>query len=88
MKRVALVLFIVLVSWGYQATQPPAVKVCGSQGGPPITAPRVRLRDGRQLAYKEHGVPREVAKYKIISVHGFSSSRHDAVFATTLSKVI
>ena len=88
MKRVVILLLIVLVSWAYQATRPPPPRVCGSHGGPPVTAPRIRLRDGRHLAYKEYGVPRELAKYKIISVHGFSSSRHDAVFETALSKVL
>lgn len=84
-KRIALVLFIVLLSWAYQATRPPPPKICGSPGGPSITAPRIRLRDGRHLAYKEYGVPREEAKYKIIYSHGFSSCRHDAFIATTLS---
>ncbi|KAG7653533.1 Alpha/Beta hydrolase fold [Arabidopsis suecica] len=36
---------------------------------------RVKLRDGRFLAYRERGVPKEKAKYKIILVHGFGSSK-------------
>ncbi|KAJ0235991.1 Alpha/beta-Hydrolases superfamily protein [Hirschfeldia incana] len=36
---------------------------------------RVKLRDGRFLAYRESGVPKEDAKYKIILVHGFGSSK-------------
>jgi hypothetical protein len=40
------------------------------------------------LAYKEHGVSKQVAKYNIIFVHGFGSSRHDAVIATQLSPVL
>ncbi|VVA90483.1 unnamed protein product [Arabis nemorensis] len=36
---------------------------------------RVKLRDGRFLAYRENGVPKEEAKYKIILVHGFGSSK-------------
>ncbi|MBA0567175.1 hypothetical protein Golob_011931, partial [Gossypium lobatum] len=59
--------------------------MCGSPNGPPVTAPRIRLKDGRHLAYKEHGVPRHVAKYKIIYVHGFRSGRHNVVVAATLS---
>ncbi|KAE8670055.1 Detected protein of confused Function [Hibiscus syriacus] len=47
-----------------------------------------RLKDGRCLAYKEYGVPTDVAKYKIIYVHGFKSSRHNAYVATTLSPEI
>lgn len=88
LKRIAIVLVIVLVSWAYQAIRPPPPKICGSPGGPPITAPRIKLRDGRHLAYKEYGVPKETAKYKIVYVHAFASSRHDAVIATTLSPVL
>ncbi|KAK9901823.1 hypothetical protein M0R45_001939 [Rubus argutus] len=51
----------------------------------PSTAPRIKLRDGRYLAYKEHGVSKQVAKYNIIFVHGFGSSRHDALIATQFS---
>ncbi|CAA7019028.1 unnamed protein product [Microthlaspi erraticum] len=36
---------------------------------------RIKLRDGRFLAYKERGVPKDEAKYKIILVHGFGSSK-------------
>ncbi|KAF8110318.1 hypothetical protein N665_0085s0046 [Sinapis alba] len=35
----------------------------------------VKLRDGRFLAYRESGVPKEEAKYKIILVHGFGRSK-------------
>jgi len=37
--------------------------------------PRIRLRDGRHLAYIERGVPKDKAKYKIIIVHGFGSTK-------------
>jgi hypothetical protein len=36
---------------------------------------RIRLRDGRNLAYIERGFPKDKAKYKIILVHGFGSSK-------------
>ncbi|ESQ51218.1 hypothetical protein EUTSA_v10017719mg, partial [Eutrema salsugineum] len=36
---------------------------------------RIKLRDGRFLAYKERGVPKDEAKYKIILIHGFGSSK-------------
>ncbi len=42
-----------------------------------VTAPRVWMRDGQFLAYKERGVPREMAQYHVISVHGYGRSRHD-----------
>ncbi|KAL2953698.1 hypothetical protein AAZX31_19G179600 [Glycine max] len=82
---VLAVLFIGFVAWGYQAIQPPASKICGSPNGSTITAPRIKLRDGRNLAYKEHGVPKDVAKHKIIFVHGFDACRHDAYVSKTLS---
>ncbi|XP_015876392.3 uncharacterized protein LOC107413050 [Ziziphus jujuba] len=85
LKRIVLVLLIGLLAWAYQNIRPPPPKICGSPGGPPITAPRVKLRDGRHLAYKEHGVPREVAKYKIIYVHGFGSCRHNELIVSNMS---
>ncbi|KAL4344504.1 hypothetical protein AHAS_Ahas11G0185000 [Arachis hypogaea] len=40
-----------------------------------VISPRIKLRDGRHLAYLERGVSKDVAKYKIIIVHGFGSSK-------------
>lgn len=88
LKRITVVLLIGLLAWAYQATNPPPPSICGSPGGPPVTALRMKLRDGRHLAYKEHGVSKEVAKYKIIFIHGFGSTRHDAVIATYLPPVL
>ncbi|KAM2162223.1 hypothetical protein EV1_039690 [Malus domestica] len=84
-KRITFILLVGLLAWAYQAARPPPPNICGSPGGPPVTAPRIRLRDGRYLAYKEHGVPKQVAKYKIIFVHPFFSSRHDPIIATAVS---
>ncbi|CAA0824291.1 alpha/beta-Hydrolases superfamily protein [Striga hermonthica] len=50
--------------------------MCGSKGGPPVTSPRVRLDDGRHLAYKERGVAREIAKHKIIIAHAYADSKY------------
>ena len=75
-------------TWAYRASRSPPPKICGSPGGPPITAPRIKLRDGRHLAYKEHGMPKEMANYKIVFVHGFDSCRHDAAVAKRLSPVL
>ncbi|KAI3832664.1 hypothetical protein MKW98_002210 [Papaver atlanticum] len=74
-KTISLVVLMVFVALAYQAIQPPAPKICGSSDGPPITAPRVKLSDGRHLAYKEHGVPKDEAKCKIVYIHGFDSFR-------------
>ncbi|KAJ6909138.1 LOW QUALITY PROTEIN: hypothetical protein NC652_020190 [Populus alba x Populus x berolinensis] len=84
-KEITAALFFGLAIWAYQATNPPPPKICGTPGGPPITAPRVKLRDGRHLAYKEQGVSRETAKSKIVYVHGFASTRHDTVSVANLS---
>ncbi|KAK2973935.1 hypothetical protein RJ640_001403, partial [Escallonia rubra] len=80
-KRIIVVLVTGFLAWAYQASHPPPPKVCGTPDGALTTGPRVQLRDGRYLAYKEHGVPKEMAKYKIVSVHGFGSSGHDASIA-------
>lgn len=85
MRKIVLVSLIGVLAYMYKEIQPPAPKICGSADGPPVTAPRIKLRDGRHLAYKEHGVPREKAKHKIIFVHGVNSCRHNAVVATELS---
>ncbi|CAI0420448.1 unnamed protein product, partial [Linum tenue] len=68
-----ILLIGLLTSAAYQAFRPPPPKICGTPGGPPVTAPRIKLRDGRHLAYKEHGLPKDVAKHKIVFVHGFKS---------------
>lgn len=83
-----LVLFAGVLALAYQAIQPPPTKICGSPGGPPITRPRIKLRDGRHLAYKEYGVSKDVAKYKIIFQHGFDSCSHDSVICGHFSLVV
>ncbi|KAK6139922.1 hypothetical protein DH2020_026298 [Rehmannia glutinosa] len=77
LKKILLVSFVGLLAWAYQATKPPPPKTCGSTDGPPVTAPRIQLKDGRHLAYKEYGVPKDIAKHKIVFIHGFDSCRHD-----------
>ena len=49
-----------------------------------MTSPRIKLRDGRYLAYREDGVQRDKAKYKIITVHAFDSTKD---FPSPVSKV-
>ncbi|KAL3623398.1 hypothetical protein CASFOL_032214 [Castilleja foliolosa] len=82
-KKILFVSFVGFLAWAYQATQPPQPKTCGSENGPPITAPRIQLKDGRFLAYKEFGVPRDTAKNKIVFVHGHDSCRHDVSAITS-----
>ncbi|XP_075638636.1 uncharacterized protein LOC142610648 [Castanea sativa] len=88
LKKTVLLFFVGFLAWAYKATQPPPPKICGSPDGLAVTAARIKLSDGRHLAYKEHGVPKEKANYKIVYVHGFDSCRHDAVIAKTLSPEI
>lgn len=81
-------MFVVgIAASAYKAIQPPPPKLCGSPDGPSVTAPRIKLRDGRHLAYKEYGVPRDEATRKIVVVHGSDSCRHDNAFAALLSPV-
>ncbi|CAH1434915.1 unnamed protein product [Lactuca virosa] len=82
---ILLVFIIGFLAWAYQSACPPEPIKLGSPDGLPITTSRIKLRDGRHLSYKEYGVPKEVAKYKIIYVHGFDSVKHYAVIATSAS---
>lgn len=72
---VAVALMVILIGWTYMSLKPPPPKTCGSVNGPPVTSPRVKLSDGRHLAYREFGVPKEEAKYKIIVIHGYANSK-------------
>lgn len=83
LKKVLLVCFAGLLAWAYQETRPAPPKTCGSKDGPQVTAPRIQLKDGRFLAYKEFGVPKDKAKHKIVFIHGFDSCRHDVSAITT-----
>ncbi|KAI4304738.1 hypothetical protein MLD38_040212 [Melastoma candidum] len=61
--------------YGYWRITPPPPKLCGTPNGPPVTSPRIKLRDGRNLAYRERGVPRDKARFRVFLVHGFDSSK-------------
>ncbi|KAF5773299.1 putative alpha/beta hydrolase-1 [Helianthus annuus] len=82
---ILVVIFVGFSAWAYQAARPPPPRPLGSPNGPVITSPRIKLRDGRHLAYEEFGVPKETAKSRIIFVHGFSSSKYFHPFATSAS---
>lgn len=51
-----------------KSIKPPPPKICGYPNGPPVELPRIRLSDGRHLAYRERGVPKENAKYINLSL--------------------
>ncbi|KAL0370185.1 UNVERIFIED_CONTAM: hypothetical protein Sangu_0336600 [Sesamum angustifolium] len=57
--RIAVGLVVGFLGYTYVALRPPSPKICGSPGGPPVTSPRVRLGDGRHLAYKGEVFPRK-----------------------------
>uniref|UniRef100_A0A0A9F6S7 AB hydrolase-1 domain-containing protein n=1 Tax=Arundo donax TaxID=35708 RepID=A0A0A9F6S7_ARUDO len=77
--RLPRLAFVFLVALLYRQLQAPPPKIPGTPGGPPVTSARIKLKDGRHLAYHESGVPKEQAKYKIIFVHGFDSCRYDVL---------
>uniref|UniRef100_A0A803R0R1 AB hydrolase-1 domain-containing protein n=1 Tax=Cannabis sativa TaxID=3483 RepID=A0A803R0R1_CANSA len=85
LKKTLALLFVGILAWAYQAIQPPPPKICGTVEGPPVTAPRIKLSDGRHLAYKEQGMSKDSAKHKIVFVHAIDSCRHDT-FAGFLSR--
>jgi len=84
---ILVTLLIALLAWGFQAIRPPPPRICGIPGGPPVTAPRIKLRDGRHLAYRELGVSKEAARFNIIYIHGLRTCRHDLVVAVHLTPV-
>lgn len=74
-SRTAIVLLMGLFGVLFLATQLPPPHGTALPDDPPITSPRIRLSDGRLLAYKEQGVPKNKSNYKIIIIHGFGSSK-------------
>ncbi|GAB4824709.1 hypothetical protein Ancab_007574 [Ancistrocladus abbreviatus] len=73
--QVVAALVVVMLGYIYMALRPPRPRICGLPNGPPVTSPRIKLSDGRHLAYREVGVSKEDANYKIIVVHGVDSSK-------------
>ncbi|KAL9235436.1 hypothetical protein vseg_010194 [Gypsophila vaccaria] len=73
--RVGIAVGVVIGCYIYKALKPPPPKICGTPNGPPVASPRIKLKDGRSLAYKECGVSKDEAAYKIVVIHGFDSSK-------------
>ncbi|XP_020094547.1 uncharacterized protein LOC109714363 isoform X2 [Ananas comosus] len=71
-----------MANWLYKVVEPAPPRICGSEGGPPVTAQRIQLRDGRYLAYSESGVPKDKARLKIVFSHGFTGNRTDTLRAS------
>ncbi|KAK2640718.1 hypothetical protein Ddye_022481 [Dipteronia dyeriana] len=75
---IVLVLVVGLLGMVYQATQlppPPQQSQSPNEAPVSVSSPRIRLSDGRYLAYIEKGVPRNQSYHTIIIVHGFGSSK-------------
>lgn len=77
--EIAMALVVIIVGFVYAFLKPPQSKICGSLGGPLVTSPRIRLRDGRYMAYVIRGAPLEKAKHKVVVCHGFRDGK-DMVF--------
>ena len=73
--EIAVAVMVCLVAFVYVSIKPPPPKICGSPGGPPVTSPRFRLRDGRYMAYVLRGVPLEKAKHKVVICHGYRDGK-------------
>ncbi|XP_048325124.1 uncharacterized protein LOC107409763 isoform X2 [Ziziphus jujuba] len=76
-SRTGFVLLMGLMGMFYFATQlPPPKEISEADDDlPVITSTRIRLSDGRYLAYTERGVPKFKSNHKIVLVHGFGSSK-------------
>ncbi|KAH9619058.1 hypothetical protein KSS87_013261 [Heliosperma pusillum] len=72
---IAVVVTVLVCVVIYLIVKPPAQKICGSVNGPPVCSPRIKLRDGRYLAYKLKGATIENARFKVIVTHGFCTSK-------------
>ncbi|KAL1221710.1 hypothetical protein V5N11_010846 [Cardamine amara subsp. amara] len=72
---VIVAILVCLIGYIYRSLKPPPPRICGVRHGPPVTSPRIKLSDGRYLAYRESGVDKAKAKHKIIVFHGFNSSK-------------
>lgn len=74
-RRMVLLVGVIVGSMIYKAITPPPFKELNSPDGPKVTAPRIELRDGRHLAYKEWGVKKDRASHFIVHIHGYAGSR-------------
>lgn len=75
MYTTALAVGFGALMWVFHRLTPPPPKICGTPGGPPVTSPRTKLSSGRHIAYRELGVPKDSARFKVLLVHGFDSSK-------------
>lgn len=77
---VVLVFFLAIAGLRADSRQGGAAKTVNKEAAKvvdlsPISAPHVKLPDGRRVAYREQGVAQELARHTVLVVHGFPSSR-------------
>ncbi|PHT48820.1 hypothetical protein CQW23_13028 [Capsicum baccatum] len=84
-KQVVVSTFLVLLAFVFQTIHPPPPKICRFSSHLPLTS-RIKLKDGRNLVYKEYGVPKKLANYKVVYIHSFGASKFEAALIT--SKVV
>ncbi|GJX33731.1 alpha/beta hydrolase fold protein [Tanacetum coccineum] len=85
LTKLLLVVSALFCAWVYQTAIPPPPKTLGSPDGLLITSSRIKLHDGRYLAYEESGVPKDKAKSKVIFLHGFGCSKYNNPYVTGAS---
>lgn len=86
--ELAVVAVTCFLGYAYLAIRAPQARKYGSHDGPPVSSPRVKLGDGRHLAYKERGVAKEEAKYKIIVIHGFGGSKDSNLHLSQVRQIL
>ena len=88
---IAVVLLIGFLGMFYQAKQlPPPSQINGSSSSSdnlPVSSQRIKLSDGRYLAYTERGVSKDKANFKIIICHGFGSSKDMTILASQVTLI-
>lgn len=86
-RRMVMLVGVIVGSMIFKAITPPPGKVLNSPDGIKVTAPRIEMRDGRYLAYREVGVKRG-AKHYVVHVHGYGGSRLDSLAIPTVSTLV
>ncbi|XP_023512955.1 uncharacterized protein LOC111777543 isoform X1 [Cucurbita pepo subsp. pepo] len=83
-SRFAVVLLIGFLGMFYQAKQLPPPQINGSSSSQdlPVSSHKIKLSDGRYLAYREKGVSKDESKFRIIVCHGFGSSKDMTILAS------
>jgi hypothetical protein len=82
-RRLVMLVGVIVGSMIFKAITPPPGKALNTDDGIKVTAPRIEMRDGRYLAYREVGVKREWARHYIVHVHGYGGSRLDSIAIPT-----